>query len=91
MPEVTDGKAAGACGCGEVVSGEEGGEEGFMGKVSHAPSHSTQILHSFNCCFWHTAVSALLEFLKIYLSKIQTKREFLTTSMFKITLSPNPI
>ena len=71
--------------------GEEGGEEGFMGKVSHAPSHSTQILHSFNCCFLHTAVSALLEFLKIYLSKIQTKREFLTTSMFKITLSPNPI
>ena len=35
MPEVAYGKAAGACGCGEVVSevGEEDGEEGFAGKV----------------------------------------------------------
>ena len=30
MPEVTDGEAAGAWRCGGVVSGEEGGEEGFM-------------------------------------------------------------
>ena len=32
VPEVTDGKAAGACGCGEVVSqvGGEGGEEWLM-------------------------------------------------------------
>ena len=39
MPEVTDGKAAGACGCGEVVSGvgEEGGEGGFM--AMNLPGH----------------------------------------------------
>ena len=32
MPEVEDDEAAGACSCGEVVSGvgEEGGEEGFV-------------------------------------------------------------
>ena len=32
MSEVTDGEAAGACGCGEVVPqvGEEDGERGFM-------------------------------------------------------------
>lgn len=37
MPEVEDGKAAGACGCGEVVSqvGEEDGEDGFAEEVNN--------------------------------------------------------
>ena len=40
MSEVTDGKAAGACGCGEVVSGvgEEGGEGGFTKVLVHFKS-----------------------------------------------------
>ena len=48
MSEVTDGKAAGAWGGSEMVSGmgEEGGERGFTGKVIHALSHSTQIIFS---------------------------------------------
>ena len=33
VPEVEDGKAEGACGCGEVVSSEEGGEESITGWV----------------------------------------------------------
>lgn len=39
VPEVEDGKAAGACGCGEVVPqvGEEGGEAGFM--AMNLPEH----------------------------------------------------
>ena len=37
MSEVTDGKAVGAWCCGEVVSGEEGGEEGFM--AMNLPEH----------------------------------------------------